>query len=181
MTKSNHGGSFRNFVNTVMGVKTEDENPFIVKQKDSQKQLDLKALLIYILGTIVQIGIIILAFWGMEKLVILVENYDSLPNWLSTVFAGLFLTLLSIRSRIFSPLDNTRTSKTYDSIVKPKWAPPSAFSFSYSLDDNCSFTSYILFINLATDESTIFSVAFNHFCGTSCFRRYLEYNFYCRT
>ncbi|MCL2936548.1 MAG: tryptophan-rich sensory protein [Trichodesmium sp. MAG_R02] len=31
---------------------------------------------------------------------------------------------MSIRSRIFSTLDNTRTRKTYDSIVRPKWAPP---------------------------------------------------------
>ncbi len=124
MTQSNDSGTVEQIVNTVMGVKTEDTNQSLDRQIVSTKELDLKALSIYKLGTILQIGIIIFAFWGMEKLVILVNNYSSFPNWLSTVFAGLFFTLLSIRSRIFSPLDNTRTSKTYDSIVRPKWAPP---------------------------------------------------------
>ncbi len=124
MTQSNDSGTVEQIFNTVMGVKNEDKNQSTDRQIVSTKELDLKALSIYKLGTILQIAIIILAFWGMEKLVILVDNYPSFPNWLSTVFAGLFFTLLSIRSRIFSPLDNTRTSRTYDSIVRPKWAPP---------------------------------------------------------
>ncbi|MEM1167594.1 MAG: TspO/MBR family protein [Cyanobacteria bacterium P01_H01_bin.35] len=124
MTQSNDSRTVEQIVNTVMGVKTEDTNQSLERQRVSTKELDLKALSIYKLGTILQIGIIILTFWGMEKLVILVDNYSAFPTWLSTVFAGLFFTLLSIRSRIFSTLDNTRTSKTYDSIVRPKWAPP---------------------------------------------------------
>ena len=124
MTQSNNGGTVEQIVNKVMGVKTEDKNQFIDRQTVSTKEIDLKALSVYKLGTILQIGIIILAFWGMEKIVILVDNYPSFPNWLSTVFAGLFFTLLSIRSRLFSPLNNTRSRNTYDSIVRPKWAPP---------------------------------------------------------
>lgn len=124
MTQSNDSGTVEKIVNTVMGVKNDDKNQSIDRQIVSTKELDLKALSVYKLGTILQIGIIILAFWGMEKLVILVDNYPNLPNWLSTVFAGLFFTLLSIRSRLFSPLNNTRSRNTYDSIVRPKWAPP---------------------------------------------------------
>ncbi|MEB3343696.1 tryptophan-rich sensory protein [Okeania sp.] len=124
MTQSDDSGKIEQIVNTVIGVKTEDTNQFLNREIVATKQLDLQALAIYKLGTILQIGIIILAFWGMEKLVILVNNYSSFPNWLSTVFAGLFFALLSIRSRIFSTLDNTRTTKTYNSIVRPKWAPP---------------------------------------------------------
>ena len=124
MTQSNNGGKVEQIVNTVMGVKTEDQNESLDIKIVPTKELDLKTLLIYKLGTILQIGIIILTFWGMEKSVILVDNHSSFPSWLSTVFAGLFFTLLSIRSRIFSTLDNTRTRKTYDSIVRPKWAPP---------------------------------------------------------
>ncbi|MGK7922563.1 MAG: TspO/MBR family protein [Trichodesmium sp.] len=124
MTQSNDSGTVEQIVNTVMGVKTKDTNQSLDRKTISTKELDLKAVSIYKLGTILQIGIIILAFWGMEKLVILVDNSSSFPSWLSTVFAGLFFALLSIRSRIFSPLDNTRTSRTYDSIVRPKWAPP---------------------------------------------------------
>ena len=124
MNQSNDGGKIEHIVNTVMGVKTEDTNQSLDRKIVPTKELDLKTVLIYKLGTILQIGIIILTFWGMEKLVILVDNSSFFPNWLSTVFAGLFFTLLSIRSRIFSFLDNTRTRKTYDNIVRPKWAPP---------------------------------------------------------
>ncbi|NES74220.1 MAG: TspO protein, partial [Okeania sp. SIO2D1] len=74
MTQSNDGGTVEQLVNTVMGVKTESKNQSIPKQIVSTKELDIKALLMYKLGTIVQIGIILLAFWGMEKLVTLVDR-----------------------------------------------------------------------------------------------------------
>ena len=124
MTQSNDGGTVERVVNTVMGVKTEEKNPSRAKQIVVTQELDLKALLMYTLGTILQIGLIILAFWGMENLVIRVNNYSSLPNWLGTLLAGLFFTLLSIRSRIFSLLDNTRSRQTYEDVIRPKWAPP---------------------------------------------------------
>ena len=124
MTQSNDSGTIEKVVNTVMGVKTEDENQSKAQQIASTKDLDIEVLFTYKLGTLLQIGIIILAFWGMENLVTVVNNSPSFPNWVSTLFAGLFFTLLSIRSRIFSPLDNTRSRKTYDEIVRPKWAPP---------------------------------------------------------
>jgi len=120
MAQSNDGGTLERVVNTIMGVKTESETQSITQQTFTTKQLDLKAVLIYKVGTILQIGIMILALWGMEKLVTLVNNSSFLP----TLLAGLFFTLLSIRSRLFSPLDNTRSRKTYDEIIRPKWAPP---------------------------------------------------------
>ncbi len=124
MTQSNDGGTVERVVNTVMGVKTEEKDPSRAKQIVVTQELDLKALLIYTLGTILQIGLIILAFWVMEKLVTRVDNYSSLPSWLGILLAGLFFTLLSIRSRIFSLLDNTRSRQTYDDVIRPKWAPP---------------------------------------------------------
>ncbi|MDJ0799419.1 MAG: tryptophan-rich sensory protein [Calothrix sp. MO_167.B12] len=124
MTQSNDGGTIEQVVNTVMGVKTGDTNQPITKQRVTTKELDIKAILIYKLGTILQIGVMILVLWGMGKLVMLINNYSSVPSWSSTLLAGLFLTLLSIRSRIFSLLDNTRYRNTYDKIVRPKWAPP---------------------------------------------------------
>ncbi len=119
MNQSNasDGSTIEKVVNTVMGVKAGNN------QSIATKELDLKAVLIYKAGTLLQIGILILALWGMDKLVALV-NSSSLPTWSGTVLAGMFFTLLSIRSRIFSPLDNTRSRKTYDSIVRPQWAPP---------------------------------------------------------
>ncbi len=124
MTYSNDRGTIEGVVNTVMGVKTEDKNQSSAKQIVATKELDIRAILIYKLGTILQIVIMILALFGMDKLLMLIDSYSSFPNWISTLLAGLFLTLLTIRSRIFSPLDNTRSRKTYDDIVRPKWAPP---------------------------------------------------------
>lgn len=124
MTQSNDGGTIERVVNTVMGVKNEDNNQLGAKQIIATKELDIKAIFNYKLGTILQIGIMILVLWGMDKLIILINNYSSFPDWVSSLLAGLFFTLLSIRSRIFSPLDNTRSRKTYEEIVRPKWAPP---------------------------------------------------------
>jgi len=124
MTKSNDAGKLEVVVNTVMGVKTDDNNQSQVKQIVGTKELDIRKILTYTLGTILQIGTMILVLGGMEQLLMLINNYPGCPNWVSTLLAGLFFTLLSIRSRIFSLLDNTRSRGSYDEIVRPKWAPP---------------------------------------------------------
>nr|CAD28152.1 TspO-like protein [Microchaete diplosiphon] len=54
----------------------------------------------------------------------LIDKNSHLPSWFSTLLAVLFFALLSIRSRIFSLLDNTRSRKTYDQVIRPRWAPP---------------------------------------------------------
>lgn len=121
MTQSNDSRAIEQIVNTVMGVKSENNNqPQII----TTKELDIKATLIYILGTIQQIATMTLALWGMEKLVMLINDNPDFPNWVSPLLAGLFFILLSIRSRLFSVLDNTRSRKTYDDVIRPKWAPP---------------------------------------------------------
>ena len=124
MTQSNEKGTIERVVNTVMGVKNDDNNQSQRKEIINTKELDIQKTLSYKLGTIQQIVTMILVLWGMDKLVILINNYPNLPNWTSTVLAVIFFTLLSIRSRIFSLLDNTRSRNTYDEIVRPKWAPP---------------------------------------------------------
>ena len=124
MTQSNNGGIVERVVNTVMGVKTEAKNQSTAQQIVVTKELDFKAVLIYQLGTILQIGLMILAFWGMDKLLTWGDNYSFLPPWIDTVLAGLFFSLLSIRSRMFSLLDNTRSRQTYNDVIRPKWAPP---------------------------------------------------------
>lgn len=123
MTQSNDSGKIEKIVNTVMGVKTSDSNQPLANEIVATHKLDIKATLIYKLGTIMQIGVMVLALWLMERLVTSINSSD-FPNWINTLLAVLFFTLLSIRSRIFSPLDNTRSRNTYDSIIRPKWAPP---------------------------------------------------------
>lgn len=124
MNQSNNSGILEQFVNTVMGVKTENQTKPPNTSIATTQELDVRAALVYKLGTILQIGVMILVLLGMEKLVILIDNNSSLPSWFSTLVTGLFFTLLSIRSRIFSLLDNTRSRQTYDQVIRPRWSPP---------------------------------------------------------
>ncbi|MEH2408403.1 TspO/MBR family protein [Nostoc sp.] len=79
---------------------------------------------VYKLGTILQILTMIVVLIGMEKLVMLIDNNSSIPSWVSTFLTGLFFAVLSIRSRMFSLLDNTRSRQTYDQVIRPRWSPP---------------------------------------------------------
>ncbi|TAE59332.1 MAG: TspO protein [Nostocales cyanobacterium] len=121
MDQSNNISILEKFVNTVMGVKPGTQNLNIPADT---KEIDIKAVIVYKLGTILQIGVMLLVLLGMDKFVNLIEQNSLFPSWFSTVVTALFFALLSIRSRIFSLLDNTRSRKTYDQVIRPKWAPP---------------------------------------------------------
>ncbi|MBE9103862.1 tryptophan-rich sensory protein [Nostoc cf. edaphicum LEGE 07299] len=124
MNKSNNSGIVEQFVNTVMGVKSGNQQQSLNTSIATTQELDIKAVLVYILGTILQILVMILVLLGMKKLVMLIDNNSSFPSWVSTLLTGLFFALLSIRSRIFSLLDNTRSRQTYDQVIRPRWSPP---------------------------------------------------------
>ncbi|MCG6138150.1 MAG: TspO/MBR family protein [Nostoc sp. LLA-1] len=124
MNQSNNSGILEQFVNTVMGVKNLNKQQSPDTSIATTQELDISAVLVYKLGTILQIGVMIIVLLGMEKLVMLIDNNSSFPSWLSTLLTGLFFAVLSIRSRIFSLLDNTRSRQTYDQIIRPIWAPP---------------------------------------------------------
>ncbi|ELR99722.1 TspO/MBR family protein [Gloeocapsa sp. PCC 73106] len=119
-SNSNHNGkTVEQLVNTVMGVKAFSDSASLTNAKSQTTALDWKALITYKAGTLLQIGLLILSFWGMNWVISL-----SFSGWFSSLVAGLFFTLLSIRSRLFSPLDNTRSRRTYDQVIRPQWAPP---------------------------------------------------------
>ncbi|MFN6487729.1 MULTISPECIES: TspO/MBR family protein [unclassified Nostoc] len=120
---NNNSGKLEQFVNIVMGIKTFNQAQSPNTSIATTQELDIRAVLVYTLGTILQILVMILVLLGMEKLVILIDNNSS-PNFFSTLLTGLFFALLSIRSRIFSLLDNTRSRQTYDQVIRPKWSPP---------------------------------------------------------
>ncbi len=124
MNQSNNSGILEQFVNTVMGVKAENQQQYRDTPIATTQELDIRAILIYTLGTILQIVVMILVLLGMEKLVMLIDTSSSFPSWFSTLLTGLFFALLSIRSRIFSLLDNTRSRQTYDQVIRPRWSPP---------------------------------------------------------
>ncbi|MBN3961646.1 TspO/MBR family protein [Nostoc sp. NMS8] len=124
MNKSNNTGILEKLVNTVMGVKSLNQQRSSNTLIATTQELDIRAVLVYTLGTILQILVMIVVLLFMEKLVMLIDNNSYFPNWLSTILTGLFLALLSIRSRIFSLLDNTRSRQTYDQVIRPRWSPP---------------------------------------------------------
>ncbi|MGF1939285.1 MAG: TspO/MBR family protein [Nostoc sp. ChiQUE02] len=124
MNESNNTGILEQFVNTVMGVKTLNQQKSPDTSIATTQELDIRAVLVYTLGTILQIVVMIIVLLVMEKLVMLIDNNSSFPSWFSTLVTGLFFALFSIRSRIFSLLDNTRSRQTYDQVIRPRWSPP---------------------------------------------------------
>ncbi|WP_375476178.1 TspO/MBR family protein [uncultured Nostoc sp.] len=124
MNQSNNSGIVEQFVNTVMGVKPGNKQQYLNTSIATTQELDVRAALVYTLGTTLQILVMILVLLGMEKLVLFIDNNSSFSNWFSTLVTGLFFALLSIRSRIFSLLDNTRSRQTYDQVIRPRWSPP---------------------------------------------------------
>ncbi|MBE8986998.1 TspO/MBR family protein [Nostoc sp. LEGE 12450] len=124
MNQPNKSGMLEQFVNTVMGVKTGNQQKYRDTSIATTQELDIRAILVYTLGTILQIVVMILVLLGMEKLVMLIDSNSSLPSWFSTLLTGLLFALLSIRSRVFSLLDNTRSRQTYDQVIRPRWSPP---------------------------------------------------------
>ncbi|NRB09819.1 MAG: tryptophan-rich sensory protein [Richelia sp.] len=124
MSRYNETTKLEQLVNKVMGVKNGTTKPSIHEKFASNRNIDIGAILTYKLGTILQICLIILVLFCMGKLVSFIDSYTYTPRWANVFIAGFFFTLLSIRSRIFSPLDNTRYRTTYEEIIRPKWAPP---------------------------------------------------------
>ncbi|MGK7956349.1 MAG: TspO/MBR family protein, partial [Crocosphaera sp.] len=107
-------------VNSVMGVKDTKSS---INSLNNSQEMDGQAIIIYLLGTIVQIALMIFALWAISQAYnrLLMYNFS---GWLYTAIASLFFIILTIRSRLFSPLDNTRNSGTYEEVIRPNWAPP---------------------------------------------------------
>ena len=110
-------------VNTIMGVKTDD-NAARLQASSPDAAVDWRAVGLYVGGTLLQILVMILGLWGLQKVTLAIP-----AQWAMYPALG-FFTLVSVRSRLFSPLDNTRSRATYNTFVRPNWAPPPlAFPF----------------------------------------------------
>ena len=119
--KSNLFSRVESMVNTIMGVRTED-----AKQRTAwiDNTVDWSAVVTYAGGTLAQMGLMILSLWGLQILA------QYLPEMARLGCAIAFFTLVAIRSRLFSPLNNARTRTTYNTVQRPGWAPPPlAFPF----------------------------------------------------
>ena len=113
--KSNLLGKVEPIVNSIMGVQTDDTEQRRVR---AEQGADWAAIGTYIAGTLAQMGLMIVALWGLRQFTL---------GWSGPMGVGIaiaFFTLVAIRSRLFSPLNNVRTRTTYSSVIRPGWAPP---------------------------------------------------------
>ncbi len=113
--KPNLLGNVQTVVNGIMGVQTQDAQQ---KKTSTHRAVDWAAMATYGAGTLAQMGLMIAALWGLQQLT---------GAWSGPIRQGMaiaFFTLVSIRSRLFSPLNNARTRTTYSKVTRPGWAPP---------------------------------------------------------
>jgi tryptophan-rich sensory protein len=109
-------------VRSVMGVK-EGATDKTVQTDLADPKWDRAATLKYVGATIAQIGVMTALLWLMDL------GFDRLPletwpRWSAPAIACGFFAFITLRSRLFSLLDNTRNSGRYTSIQRPGWAPP---------------------------------------------------------
>lgn len=109
-------------VNTVMGVK-EGTRDTTIQTDLANPQWDKAATLTYLAATLAQIAAMTGLLWLMD---VAFESLDTaaLPQGATTAIACGFFAFVTLRSRLFSLLDNTRNSGRYKSLQRPGWAPP---------------------------------------------------------
>ena len=109
-------------VQSVMGVNATAQDKTV--QTDlTNPRWDRRATGKYLGATIAQILAMTGVLWGMD---IGFNQFDlaTLPPAGITAIACGFFAVVTLRSRFFSLLDNTRNSGRYNSIQRPGWAPP---------------------------------------------------------
>lgn len=109
-------------INTVMGVH-ETATDTKVATDWANPRWDVAATLTYLGATLTQVAGMTGLLWGMDGVMGWLAE-ETLPAWAMTVIPCAFLAFITLRSRLFSWLDNTRNSGRYQSLQKPRWAPP---------------------------------------------------------
>jgi len=109
-------------VNTVMGVN-EATRDTTIRPNLANPQWDKSATLAYVGATIAQIAAMTGLLWAMD---FALGRFDTtaLPQEATGAIACAFFAFVTLRSRLFSLLDNTRNSGRYKSLQRPGWAPP---------------------------------------------------------
>ena len=108
-------------VNAVMGVNAARDTT--VSTDLENPQWDQTATLQYVGATIAQTAAMTGLLWLMDVVLSRV-NTAALPHWALTAIVCAFFAFITLRSRFFSLLDNTRSNGRYQSIQRPGWAPP---------------------------------------------------------
>lgn len=109
-------------VNTVMGVKDPSRDTTV--QTDlANPRWDKTATLTYLGATLIQVAAMTGLLGAMD---VALGYFDTaaLPQVAMGAIACVFFAVLTLRSRFFSLLDNTRNGGRYQSLQRPGWAPP---------------------------------------------------------
>lgn len=109
-------------VNTVMGVKDAFRDTTVQTDLENPRW-DKVATLKYVGATLAQISAMTGLLWLMDGVTGRIDA-SVLPSWGMTAIACSFFAFITLRSRFFSLLDNTRNSGRYTSLQRPGWAPP---------------------------------------------------------
>jgi tryptophan-rich sensory protein len=112
----------KNSVNAVMGVN-EATRDTTIRTDLANPQWDKRATLTYVGATIAQVAAMTGLLWAMDVALGYLTT-AALPQGAITVIACAFFAFVTLRSRLFSPLDNTRNSCRYTALQRPGWAPP---------------------------------------------------------
>jgi tryptophan-rich sensory protein len=109
-------------IRTVMGVRDAAQDATVTVDLENP-QWDRVVTLRYIGATVLQVALMSISLWLMD---LAFTRFDiaRLPESGVTAIACAFFAVLTLRSRAFSLLDNTRNSGRYTSIQRPGWAPP---------------------------------------------------------
>ncbi|MGB5972481.1 MAG: tryptophan-rich sensory protein [Nodosilinea sp.] len=112
----------RSGVNTVMGVN-EATRDATIKTNLENPQWDKAATLAYLGATLAQVAAMTGLLWAMD-IAFGTLNLEPLSQGATTAIVCAFFAMVTLRSRFFSLLDNTRNSGRYKSLQRPGWAPP---------------------------------------------------------
>jgi benzodiazapine receptor len=114
-------------IHRVMGVKdgTPDRGvpDTTVPTNRTNPHWDRRATLVYLGATLAQVAAMTALLGAMDFAFRTFAIPALPPRGVGAIAIG-FLALVTLRSRLFSPLDNTRNSGRYTSLVRPGWAPP---------------------------------------------------------
>lgn len=120
----NHKNPVRSGVNAVMGVKDPTRDTTVQTDLD-HPQWDRATTLKYVGATLLQVAGLTATLAAMDGLLGAIAAADlTLPSGSLTAIACLFFAFITLRSRLFSVLDNTRNNGRYQAVQRPVWAPP---------------------------------------------------------
>jgi tryptophan-rich sensory protein len=119
---TNQSNPVKSGIDAVMGV-AEGSLDTTVRTDLENPRWDKVTTLKYVGATLAQIAALTGLLWGMDVFLGRI-NTEALPHGSLTAIACLFFAFITLRSRLFSILDNSRTRSRYTSLQRPGWAPP---------------------------------------------------------